>query len=156
MRNQEAAKRGNKNKNNMKAILKERQRGRLYASKNKPKSPITVTHDSPSFLRVHAVVIISAYFSGKKQRSLCILNANGCVTNVTLRQPASSGAKVTTAWDHWFDHQRQHLVMFFLMAASFMNAVFDRLPQDDDEAASMRNQQYYQNGRSHPLDNIHG
>ncbi|CAN6986569.1 unnamed protein product [Brassica rapa subsp. trilocularis] len=24
------------------------------------------------------------------------------------------------------------------------------------KAASMRNQQYYQNGRSHPLDNIHG
>ncbi|CDY46731.1 BnaCnng14340D [Brassica napus] len=147
--------------------MTKRQRGRLYASKNKPKSPITVTHDSPSFLRVHAVVIISACetisdFARKKQRSLCILNVNGCVTNVTLRQPASSGAKVTTAWDHWFDHQRQvgggliasgHVV---LMAASFMNVVFDRLPQDDDEAASMRNQQYYQNGRSHPIDNIHG
>ncbi|CAF2107758.1 unnamed protein product [Brassica oleracea var. botrytis] len=63
--------------------MTKRQRGRLYASKNKPKSPIT------------------------KQRRVCILNANGCVTNVTLRQPASSGAKVTTAWDHWFDHQRQ-------------------------------------------------
>ncbi|KAH0863588.1 hypothetical protein HID58_080799 [Brassica napus] len=40
--------------------MTKRQRGRLYASQNKPKSPITVTHDSPSFLRVHAVVIISA------------------------------------------------------------------------------------------------
>ncbi|CAN7109367.1 unnamed protein product, partial [Brassica rapa subsp. narinosa] len=88
-----------------------RPRGRPSASKNKPKSPVTVTHDS-----------------------LCIL------TNVTLRQPASSGAKVTTAWDHWFDHQRQvgggliassHVV---LMAASFMNVVFDRFPQDDDES----------------------
>lgn len=43
-----------------------------------------------------------------------------------------------------------------LMAASFMNAVFDRLPLDDDEAASMQNQQYYPNGRSRPLDDIHG
>ncbi|KAG2256601.1 hypothetical protein Bca52824_075895 [Brassica carinata] len=133
--------------------MTKRPRGRLYASKNKPKSPITVTHDSPSFLRVHAVVIISACetisdFARKKQRSLCILNVNGCVTNVTLRQPASSGAKVGGGLI-----ASGHVV---LMAASFMNVVFDRLPQDDDEAASMRNQQYYQNGRSHPIDNIHG
>ncbi|KAH0922602.1 hypothetical protein HID58_022620 [Brassica napus] len=84
MRNQEATERGKNNKNNMKAMLKEmtqRPRGRPSASKNKPKSPITVTHDSSSSLRVHAVMIISACetisdFSRRKQRALCIVNAN--------------------------------------------------------------------------------
>lgn len=48
----------------------------------------------------------------------------------------------STAWDHRFDHQRQvggGLIasgLVVLMVASFMNAVFDHLPQDDDEAAS--------------------
>ncbi|KAG7983812.1 hypothetical protein I3843_04G125500 [Carya illinoinensis] len=40
-----------------------------------------------------------------------------------------------------------------IMAASFMNATFDRLPLDDDHeiAAAMQNQ-HYQHGRHHPLD----
>lgn len=42
-----------------------------------------------------------------------------------------------------------------IMAASFMNSVFDRLPLDDDEVASMQNQQYYHNARLRPLDDIH-
>ncbi|KAG2304624.1 hypothetical protein Bca52824_033275 [Brassica carinata] len=125
-----------------------RPRGRPSASKNKPKSPIIVTHDSPSSLGVHAVEISS-----------------GCETLSDFARRMQRGSIVpptSTPWDHWFDHQGQvvggliasgHVV---LMAASLMNDVFDRLPQDNDEAASMLNQQYYQNGRSHPLDNIHG
>ncbi|CAG7871063.1 unnamed protein product [Brassica rapa] len=61
--------------------MTQRPRGRPSASKNKPKLPITVTHDSSSSLRVHAVMIISACetisdFSRRKQRALCIVNAN--------------------------------------------------------------------------------
>ena len=75
--------------------MTKRPRGRPSASKNKPKSPITVTHDSPSSLTVHAFGIISAYetisdFGRRKQRGLCILNANGCVTNVTLSDAADN------------------------------------------------------------------
>ncbi|CAH8265760.1 unnamed protein product [Arabidopsis lyrata] len=214
MRNNEAAERGNNNNNNnnLKALPKavqpvssiegemaKRPRGRPAGSKNKPKPPIIVTHDSPNSLRANAVEISSGCdicetlsdFARRKQRGLCILSANGCVTNVTLRQPASSGAIVTL-------HGRYEILSLLgsilpppaplgitgltiylagpqgqvvgggvvggliasgpvvLMAASFMNAVFDRLPMDDDEAASMQNQQYYQNGRSRPLDDIHG
>lgn len=37
-----------------------------------------------------------------------------------------------------------------IMAATFMNATFDRLPSDDEEvAAAMHSQHYGQNGRSH-------
>ncbi|KAL0671758.1 hypothetical protein Bca4012_034462 [Brassica carinata] len=75
----------------------------ITRSKNKPKPPIIVTQDSPNSLRAHALEISSrndicetlSDFARRKQRGICILSANGCVTNVTLRQPASSGAIVT-------------------------------------------------------------
>ncbi|CAH8387628.1 unnamed protein product [Eruca vesicaria subsp. sativa] len=210
-RNHEAAERvnnNNNNNNNLKALpvssiqgeMAKRPRGRPAGSKNKPKPPIIVTHDSPNSLKAHAIEISSGNdicealsdFSRRKQRGLCILSANGCVTNVTLRQPASSGAIVTLHGRfeilsllgsilpppapagitgltiYLAGHQGQvvgggvvgGLIAsgpVVLMAGSFMNAVFDRLPLDDDEeAASMQNQQYYQNGRSRPLDGIHG
>ncbi|KAJ4906579.1 AT-hook motif nuclear-localized protein 16 [Raphanus sativus] len=213
LRNQEAAERVNNN-NNLKALPKEvqpvssieggmvkRPRGRPAGSKNKPKPPIIVTQDSPNSLRAHAVEISSGNdicealsdFARRKQRGLCILSANGCVTNVTLRQPASSGAIVTlhgrfeilsllgsvlpplaplgiTGFTIYLAGHQGQVVgggvvggliasgPVVIMAASFMNAVFDRLPLDDDEAASMQqNQQYYQNGRARPLDGgIHG
>ncbi|RID61152.1 hypothetical protein BRARA_E00325 [Brassica rapa] len=215
LRNHEAvAERGtnNNNNNNMKALPKavqpvssiegemaKRPRGRPAGSKNKPKPPIIVTHDSPNSLRAHAVEISSGNdicetlsdYARRKQRGLCILSANGCVNNVTLRQPASSGGIVTlhgrfeilsllgsilpppaplgiTGLTIYLAGPQGQVVgggvvggliasgPVVLMAASFMNAVFDRLPLDDDEAASMHNQQYYQNGRSRPLDDIHG
>ncbi|KAJ4904139.1 AT-hook motif nuclear-localized protein 16 [Raphanus sativus] len=212
IRNHEAAERANNN-NNLRALPKpvqpvssvegemaKRPRGRPAGSKNKPKPPIIVTEDSPNSLRAHALEINSGNdiyetlsdFARRKQRGLCILSANGCVTNVTLRlQPASSGAIVTL-------HGRFEILSFFgsilpppallgiigmtiylarpqgqvvggglvgglissgpvvIMAASFMNSVFDRLPLDDDEVASMQNQQYYHNARLRPLDDIHG
>ncbi|KAF5731330.1 putative DNA-binding protein ESCAROLA [Tripterygium wilfordii] len=39
-----------------------------------------------------------------------------------------------------------------IMAASFMNATFDRLPLDDDDIAAAVQNQHYQNGRHHHLD----
>ncbi|KAF8093977.1 hypothetical protein N665_0373s0032 [Sinapis alba] len=204
LRNQEAAERVNNNNSNLKVVrpvssieggMVKRPRGRPAGSKNKPKPPIIVTHDSPNSLRAHAVEISSGNdicealsdFARRKQRGLCILSANGCVTNVTLRQPASSGAIVTLHGRfeilsllgsilpppaplgitgltiYLAGHQGQvvgggvvgGLIAsgpVVIMAASFMNAVFDRLPLDDDE----QNQQYYQSGRSRPLDDIHG
>ncbi|CAM8886246.1 unnamed protein product [Rhodiola kirilowii] len=80
-----------------------RPRGRPAGSKNKPKPPIIITRDSASALRAQMVEVSSgcdvceslANFAKRKQRGLCVLSANGCVTNVTLRQPASSGAIMT-------------------------------------------------------------
>lgn len=172
-----------------------RPRGRPAGSKNKPKPPIIVTRDSANALRAHAMEVSSgcdvneslANFARKKQRGICVLSGSGCVTNVTLRQPASSGAIVTL-------HGRYEILSLLgsilpppappgitgltvylaggqgqvvggvvvgaliasgpvlIMAASFMNATFDRLPLDDDEVAAAMQNQYHQNGRHHHLD----
>ncbi|KAB2011248.1 hypothetical protein CXB51_024240 [Gossypium anomalum] len=178
-----------------------RPRGRPAGSKNKPKPPIIVTRDSANALRAHAMEVTSgcdvheslASFARRKQRGICVLSGSGFVTNVTLKQPASSGAIVTL-------HGRYEILSLLgsilpppappgitgltiylagaqgqvvgggvvgaliasgpvlIMAASFMNATFDRLPLDDaDEvattaAAAMQNQYHHQNGRHHHLD----
>ncbi|GFS38642.1 pentatricopeptide repeat (PPR-like) superfamily protein [Actinidia rufa] len=148
-----------------------RPRGRPAGSKNKPKQPIIITRDSPNALRAHAMEVTSGCdisegltnFARRKQRGICVLSATGCVTNVTLRQPASSGAIVTL-------HGRFEILSLLgsilpppappgvtgltiylagaqgqvaggavvgalvasgpvvIMAASFINATFDRLP----------------------------
>ncbi|XVE86240.1 hypothetical protein DITRI_Ditri18aG0019700 [Diplodiscus trichospermus] len=172
-----------------------RPRGRPAGSKNKPKPPIIITRDSANALRAHAMEVSSGCdvneslvsFARRKQRGICVLSGSGCVTNVTLRQPASSGAIVTL-------HGRYEILSLLgsilpppappgitgltiylagaqgqvvgggvvgaliasgpvlIMAASFMNATFDRLPLDDDEIAAGIQNQYHQNGRHHHLD----
>ncbi|XWS30111.1 hypothetical protein CRYUN_Cryun24cG0090000 [Craigia yunnanensis] len=80
-----------------------RPRGRPAGSKNKPIPPVIVTCDSANAVRAHAMEVISgcdvneslANFARRKQRGICVLSGSGCVTNVTLRQPASSCAIVT-------------------------------------------------------------
>ncbi|OIW16313.1 hypothetical protein TanjilG_19029 [Lupinus angustifolius] len=80
-----------------------RPRGRPAGSKNKPKPPIIVTRDSANALKAHAMEVSSGCdvnesllnFARRRQRGLCILSSTGCVTNVTLRQPASNGSIVT-------------------------------------------------------------
>ncbi|KHN38329.1 Putative DNA-binding protein ESCAROLA [Glycine soja] len=80
-----------------------RPRGRPAGSKNKPKPPIIVTRDSANALKAHAMEVSSgcdvneslSNFARRKQRGLYIFNGTGCVTNVTLCQPGSSGAIVT-------------------------------------------------------------
>lgn len=167
-----------------------RPRGRPAGSKNKPKPPIIVTRDSANALRVHAMEVSSgcdvseslANFARRRQRGLCVLSGIGCVTNVTLRQPASSSAIVTlhgrfeilsllgsilpppappgiTGLTIYLAGAQGQVVgggvvgaliasgPVVIMAASFMNATFDRLPLDDDEAATAM-----QNGRHHNLD----
>lgn len=153
-----------------------RPRGRPAGSKNKPKPPIIITRDGANALRAHAMEVCSgcdvgesiANFARRRQRGVCILSGSGCVMNVTLRQPAASGALVTL-------HGRFEILSLLgsflpppapptvtgltiylvgaqgqviggsvvgaliasgpvmIMAASFMNATFDRLPMDDDD-----------------------
>ncbi|XP_031256671.1 AT-hook motif nuclear-localized protein 16 [Pistacia vera] len=172
-----------------------RPRGRPAGSKNKPKPPIIVTRDSANALRAHAMEVSSgcdvseslANFARRKQRGICILSGTGCVTNVTLRQPASAGAIVTlhgrfeilsllgsilpppappgiTGLTIYLAGAQGQVVggvvvgsliasgPVVVMAASFMNATFDRLPLDDDEVAAAMQNQHYQNGRHHHLD----
>lgn len=185
--------------------IRRRPRGRPAGSKNKPKPPIIVTRDSANALRSHAMEVSSgcdvneslANFARRKQRGICVLSGSGCVTNVTLRQPAaassaagSGGAVVTlhgryeilsllgsilpppappgiTGLTVYLAGARGQVVgggvvgaliasgPVLVMAASFMNATFDRLPLEDDHevvaANSMQNQYHHhqQNNRLH-------
>ncbi|RDX70873.1 AT-hook motif nuclear-localized protein 24, partial [Mucuna pruriens] len=80
-----------------------RPRGRPAGSKNKPKPPIIITRDSANAMRTHMMEVADgcdivesvSEFARKRQRGVCIMSGTGTVTNVTLRQPASSGAVVT-------------------------------------------------------------
>ncbi|KAI5589539.1 hypothetical protein BDE02_05G169800 [Populus trichocarpa] len=172
-----------------------RPRGRPAGSKNKPKPPIIVTRDSANALRAHAMEVSSgcdvceslANFARRKQRGISVLSGSGCVTNVTLRQPASSGAIVTlhgrfeilsllgsvlpppapqgiTGLTIYLAGAQGQVVggvvvgaliasgPVVIMAASFMNASFDRLPLDEDGITAAVQNQHYQNGRRHHLD----
>ncbi|KAI3443431.1 hypothetical protein Pfo_000096 [Paulownia fortunei] len=171
-----------------------RPRGRPAGSKNKPKPPIIITRDSANALKAHAMEVTSGCdiseslvsFARRKQRGICVLSATGCVTNVTLRQPSSSGSIVTL-------HGRFEILSLLgsilpppappgvtglavylagaqgqvvggsvvgaliasgpvvIMAATFMNATFDRLPLDDDDEM-VAGQQYQNNRQRHHID----
>lgn len=169
-----------------------RPRGRPAGSKNKPKPPIIVTRDSANALRAHAMEVSSgcdvseslANFARRKQRGICILSGSGYVTNVTLRQPASSGAIITlhgrfeilsllgsilpppappgiTGLTIYLAGAQGQVVgggvvgaliasgPVVIMAASFMNATFDRLPLDDEEVTTAMQNQHFQHSRHH-------
>ncbi|KAK3000004.1 hypothetical protein RJ639_022905 [Escallonia herrerae] len=177
-----------------------RPRGRPAGSKNKPKPPIIITRDSANALRAHAMEVSSGCdvseslvnFARRKQRGVCVLSATGCVTNVTLRQPASSGAIVTlhgrfeilsllgsilpppappgvTGLTIYLAGAQGQVVggsvvgaliasgPVVIMAATFMNATFDRLPLEGDEVVSAAAQNHhYQNSRQHHVSDIYG
>ncbi|XP_074379918.1 AT-hook motif nuclear-localized protein 16 [Apium graveolens] len=163
-----------------------RPRGRPTGSKNKPKPPIILTRDSANALRAQAMEVSPGCdvteslttFSRRKQRGISVLSATGFVTDVTLRQPGSSGAILTL-------HGRFEILSLLgsilpppappgltiylagaqgqvvgggvvgaliasgpvvIMAATFMNATFDRLPLEEHEVAESH-LQHYQNGR---------
>lgn len=77
-----------------------RPRGRPAGSKNKPKPPVIITRESANTLRAHIFEVGSgcdvfdsiAIYARRRQRGICILNANGMVTNLNLRQPTGTGA----------------------------------------------------------------
>lgn len=68
-----------------------------FGSENKPKPPIIVTGESPSTLRAHVMEVplgrdvaeCVARFAMRLRRSVYVLSAGGCLTNVTLRRPGS-------------------------------------------------------------------
>ncbi|KAG6434100.1 hypothetical protein SASPL_105722 [Salvia splendens] len=173
-----------------------RPRGRPAGSKNKPKPPIIITRDSANALKAHAMEVVSGCdiaenligFARRKQRGVCVLSATGFVTNITLRQPSSSGSIVTL-------HGRFEILSLLgsvlpppapaglavylagaqgqvvggsvvgaliasgpvvIMAATFMNATFDRLPLDDGEEVGAG--KHYQNNRQqrHHVDDVYG
>nr|GMD90320.1 AT-hook motif nuclear-localized protein 16 [Ipomoea batatas] len=169
-----------------------RPRGRPAGSKNKPKPPIIITRDSANALKAHAMEVSSGCdvneslvnFARRKQRGISVLSATGCVTNVTLRQPASSGAIVTlhgrfeilsllgsilpppappgvTGLTIYLAGAQGQVVggcvvgaliasgPVVIMAATFLNATFDRLPLHDDQVVSAANQQYQNNHHTH-------
>ncbi|KAK7406208.1 hypothetical protein VNO78_07828 [Psophocarpus tetragonolobus] len=77
-----------------------RPRGRPTGSKNKPKPPIIITRDSANALKTHVMEVADgcdivesvSTFARRRQRGVCIMSGTGTVSNVTIRQPASSGA----------------------------------------------------------------
>ncbi|KAF6138588.1 hypothetical protein GIB67_032482 [Kingdonia uniflora] len=84
-------------------IIGRRPRGRPPGSKNKPKPPVIITRESANTLRAHILEVGNgcdvfdcvATYARRRQRGICILSGSGTVTNVSLRQPAASGAIVT-------------------------------------------------------------
>ncbi|XP_020572412.1 AT-hook motif nuclear-localized protein 23-like [Phalaenopsis equestris] len=84
-------------------IVGRRPRGRPAGSKNKPKPPVIITRESANTLRAHILEIgggcdvfdCVASYARKRQRGVCVLSGSGTVTNVSLRQPSSSGSVVT-------------------------------------------------------------
>lgn len=82
-----------------------RPRGRPPGSKNKPKPPVIITRDSaepamsPYVLELPAGVDIiesTTRFCRKRNMGLCLLNGNGVVTNVTLKQPSTTPGTTVT------------------------------------------------------------
>ncbi|XP_022892617.1 AT-hook motif nuclear-localized protein 15-like [Olea europaea var. sylvestris] len=79
-----------------------RPRGRPPGSKNKPKSPIVITKESPNALHSHVLEISSgsdiaesiATYAQRRHCGVSVLSGNGVVTNVTLRQPAAPGGVI--------------------------------------------------------------
>ena len=165
------------------AEITRRPRGRPAGSKNKPKPPIIITRDSANAMRTHMMEVADGYdivesvseFARKRQRGICIMSGTGTVTNVTLRQPASSGSVVTL-------HGRFEILSLsgsflpppappaasgltiylaggqgqvvggsvvgtlvasgpvVIMAASFSNAAYERLPLEDEDPNSLQMQ----------------
>ncbi|CDY33658.1 BnaC08g19580D [Brassica napus] len=139
-----------------------RPRGRPPGSKNKPKAPIIVTRDSPNTLRSHVLEVspgadivesLSTY-ARRRGRGISVLGGNGTVSNVTLRQPVTPAGGVVTLHGRFEILSLTGTVLpppappgaggsvvaplvasapVILMAASFSNAVFERLPIEEEE-----------------------
>ncbi|KAI6692698.1 hypothetical protein NL676_020408 [Syzygium grande] len=131
-------------------------RGRPPGSKNKPKPPIFVTRDSPNALRSHVMEIANgadiaesvAQFARRRQRGVCVLSGSGTVTNVTLRPPTARGAPPGSTGLTIYLAGGQGQVVggsvvgslvasgpVMVIAATFSNATYERLPLEEEEEA---------------------
>ncbi|THG13564.1 hypothetical protein TEA_007827 [Camellia sinensis var. sinensis] len=114
-----------------------RPRGRPPGSKNKPKPPIFVTRDSPNALRSHVMEVAGgtdvaesiAQFARRRQRGDPPRQAPGLTVYLAGGQGQVVGGSVVGS-----------LVAagpVMVIAATFSNATYERLPlEDDDEAGS--------------------
>ncbi|KAD5316881.1 hypothetical protein R6Q59_032101 [Mikania micrantha] len=157
-------------------IVGRRPRGRPAGSKNKPKPPVIITRESANTLRSHILEIGNgcdvfdciANYARRRQRGICILSGTGVVTNVNLRQPASSGSVMAlhgrfeilslsgsflpppappgaTSLTIFLAGGQGQVVggnvvgeltaagPVILIASSFSNVAYERLPLDEDE-----------------------
>lgn len=89
-----------------------RPRGRPPGSKNKPKAPIFVTHDSseppmsPYILQVPSGIdVVEAInsFCRRKGIGFCVLSGSGSVADITLRQPSPAAPGSTITFHGKFD-----------------------------------------------------
>ncbi|KAL3514262.1 hypothetical protein ACH5RR_026979 [Cinchona calisaya] len=86
-----------------------RPRGRPPGSKNRPRAPFIITRDaaepcmSPYILEIPGGVDMLETiksFCVKRSTGLCIFNASGTVSNITLRQPSTTATPSATATFH--------------------------------------------------------
>ncbi|KAL2511584.1 AT-hook motif nuclear-localized protein 17 [Abeliophyllum distichum] len=86
-----------------------RPRGRPPGSKNKPKPPVIITQVSEPSMNPYVLEISDntdiveaiTRFCRKRNTGLCILNGNGIVANVTIKQPSTTPAAVVTFHGHF-------------------------------------------------------
>ncbi|KAI3743896.1 hypothetical protein L1987_56963 [Smallanthus sonchifolius] len=121
-----------------------RPRGRPAGSKNKPKPPIIITRDSANALRSHVMEVANgcdiqesiSSFATRRQRGVCILSGSFLPPPAS---PAASGLTIYLAGG-------QGQVVgggvvgpllasgpVVIMAASFGNAAYERLPVEEEE-----------------------
>nr|GMD79393.1 AT-hook motif nuclear-localized protein 23-like [Ipomoea batatas] len=140
-------------------VVGRRPRGRPPGSKNKPKPPVIITRESANTLRAHILEIGSgcdvfdcvATYARRRQRGICVLSGSGTVTNISLRQPAAGGGAAVVNL-----HGRLTIYLaggqgqvvggsvvgeltaagpVMVIAASFTNVAYERLPLEDEEDA---------------------
>ncbi|XP_020585407.1 AT-hook motif nuclear-localized protein 25-like [Phalaenopsis equestris] len=153
-----------------------RPRGRPPGSKNKPKQPITVAHETPSSLRSHLFEITTgsdiissiAGYARRRHRGVYVLTATGVVADISLRQPgvppgsdvavlrgryeilsltgsflpAATGLAVLLSGGQGLvvgGYVAGELVAsgpVMVVAATFRNAVYERLPIEESATAA--------------------
>ncbi|CAJ1961173.1 unnamed protein product [Sphenostylis stenocarpa] len=78
----------------MNMSIMRRPRGRPRGSKNKPKSALLMTRDTPNVIESHIIEIPGGtnitksliQFARRKERGYCVLSATGNIRNATLQQ----------------------------------------------------------------------
>ncbi|KAF9587865.1 hypothetical protein IFM89_006119 [Coptis chinensis] len=108
-----------------------RPRGRPAGSKNKPKPPLII-RDSANAFRAHAMEFYPPPAPpGMTGLTIYLAGAQGQVVGGGVVGALIASGPVV------------------IMAASFMNATFDRLPLDDEEVSVVHNNQHFQNNHHH-------
>ncbi|KAJ6359992.1 hypothetical protein OIU77_004073 [Salix suchowensis] len=125
-------------------VASRRPRGRPPGSKNRPKPPIFVTRDSPNALKSHVMEIANgsdiaedlACFARKRQRGVCVLSGSGMLppgaTGLTIYLAGGQGQVVGGSVVGSLVASGPVMII----AATFSNATYERLPLEDEEEGS--------------------